>query len=621
MRKLLVFAIIAIFAISSAYAAKTNLSEDILPRPYDSGGPDDYGYSWVDNIGGGGPDYNWIDITQIGIPVDGLFDDNVVGPFDIGFDFPYYWYTVNSVNIGSNGYISFSSTVSYSQDFDQIPNRNNPNNIVAPLACDLDFTSPYGTNECYYYTNNADTFIVSWIDVAEWRSPLVPNTEHTFQLILCASDSSITFQYGPQNGDWQNPDGATSIGIEDLVGGTGLSYLYNLSPSNRVPVDGRAIRFYPEPDPDFVFEDVGIFGVMNMTSGGEFRAVNNDVVLGGYIQNAGTVDIETVDINCKVKRSYWTEYNETITLNDLAAGELRWVEFPLTYLPEEFEPHSVILKTMMPDDFYWNNSDTCELRIFTENIEQDFAYADTMLQWTSWQGGDGGFGNEFMMPYRLTVSSMTSYLLSDGQEAYFFLLGADEEGNPDEEMVYFADTMAFADSGWITLDMPGEIVFEPNTKFFATVLSGGEGLQFGQDTSWPLSMRGWEQVGSYTPSRDRNTTDICTHVTGIAETVTGIDDDTNIPYSFALNQNYPNPFNATTEIIFNTDKASDVSLEVYNIAGQKIKTLVDGRYTAGSHSVIWDGVNEAGTVVSSGVYFYKLNVDNQSETKKMVLIK
>ncbi len=621
MRKLLVFAIIMVFAVSSVYAAKTNFSEDFLPQPYDDGGPDDYGYSWENNNNGGAPVYNWVDITGVGTLVEGLFDDNTVGTFDLGFDFPYYWYSVNSTYIGSNGFLSFSSAESYSQDFAQIPARDLPNNIVAPLACDLDFTSAYGTNECYYYTNNVDSFVVSWIDVAEWRQSPIANTEHTFQVILCATDSSITFQYGQQEGDWQNPDGATSIGIEDLVGGTGLSYLHNLAPTANVPTNGLVVRFHPDPDPEFVFEDVGVLSVMNNTSGGVFRDINAPFVLGAYIQNAGTIGVDSIEVNCKVKRSYWTEYNENVTIEHLDAGEIYFLEFPLTYTPEEIEVHSIIMKTMMADDFFFNNSDTCEMRIYNPNVSHDFSYTDTCIEYSSWQGGGGGFGNEFVMPGQFTVTSMSANLLCDGTDSYWFILGADENGNVDETNVYFSDTISVADTNWITVDVPGDVTFEPNEKFFMTVLSGGEGLSFGQDTSWPLSNRGWEQVGSYTPSRDRGSDDICMYVTGVCEGTIGIDDNTSLPTNFALNQNYPNPFNATTEITFNTEITSNVTLEVYNIAGQKIKTLVDGQYAAGSHNVVWNGANDAGTVVSSGVYFYKLNVDNQSETRKMVLIK
>lgn len=88
------------------------------------------------------------------------------------------------------------------------------------------------------------------------------------------------------------------------------------------------------------------------------------------------------------------------------------------------------------------------------------------------------------------------------------------------------------------------------------------------------------------------------------------------PNAFSLNQNYPNPFNPTTEISFSLPAASMVTLEVYNIAGQKIATLVNGHFGAGDHTVSWDASNN-----SSGIYLYRLTTDGYIATKKMLLLK
>lgn len=88
-----------------------------------------------------------------------------------------------------------------------------------------------------------------------------------------------------------------------------------------------------------------------------------------------------------------------------------------------------------------------------------------------------------------------------------------------------------------------------------------------------------------------------------------------------LAQNYPNPFNPTTNINFNIPTAGKVNLSVYNVRGQLVKTLVDGNYAAGDHSVVWNGVDNNNNGVSSGVYFYKLNNNGRVEMRKMVLMK
>jgi FlgD Ig-like domain len=86
-------------------------------------------------------------------------------------------------------------------------------------------------------------------------------------------------------------------------------------------------------------------------------------------------------------------------------------------------------------------------------------------------------------------------------------------------------------------------------------------------------------------------------------------------------QNYPNPFNPSTTIEFTVRERSKVSLKIYNVAGQLVRTLVDGDRAPGAvHKVAWDGRNDAGTTVSSGVYFYKLVTSDFTQTRKMVLL-
>jgi predicted CXXCH cytochrome family protein len=94
-----------------------------------------------------------------------------------------------------------------------------------------------------------------------------------------------------------------------------------------------------------------------------------------------------------------------------------------------------------------------------------------------------------------------------------------------------------------------------------------------------------------------------------------------VPRVFALSQNYPNPFNPITQIKFSIPKRSRVELSVYNILGQKVKNLVDDEMEAGNYIATWNGKDEKGFDVSSGIYFYKLNSKEYSETRKMLLVR
>ena len=93
------------------------------------------------------------------------------------------------------------------------------------------------------------------------------------------------------------------------------------------------------------------------------------------------------------------------------------------------------------------------------------------------------------------------------------------------------------------------------------------------------------------------------------------------PTRFELAQNFPNPFNPTTDIAFSIDKASDVELSIYNMLGQKVRTLISGSKIAGTHVVRWDGRDEFGSSVSTGIYLYTLTDGSTSVTKKMALMK
>ncbi|KAA3631797.1 MAG: T9SS C-terminal target domain-containing protein [Calditrichaeota bacterium] len=97
--------------------------------------------------------------------------------------------------------------------------------------------------------------------------------------------------------------------------------------------------------------------------------------------------------------------------------------------------------------------------------------------------------------------------------------------------------------------------------------------------------------------------------------------ESTLPDGFILNQNYPNPFNPTTTISFVLPQSSQVSLEIININGQKVKTIVDRTLSAGEHSYEWNATNQSGQKVASGVYLYKLSTPEFNSVKKLTLMK
>lgn len=103
--------------------------------------------------------------------------------------------------------------------------------------------------------------------------------------------------------------------------------------------------------------------------------------------------------------------------------------------------------------------------------------------------------------------------------------------------------------------------------------------------------------------------------------LTSLETNSVTPLSFNLYQNFPNPFNPTTTLTFNLPKPSDVNLIIYDITGRKIRNLISSAYPAGSHQIQWDGKDYSGNSVASGIYIYRIDTNNYTQSRKMMLLK
>lgn len=182
---------------------------------------------------------------------------------------------------------------------------------------------------------------------------------------------------------------------------------------------------------------------------------------------------------------------------------------------------------------------------------------------------------------------------------------------------------------WLMLELPSGYIYGPLQRYNNIYLSGYRNIQVhvNQDIPYiaPLGVYNYlAYCGDY-PGYIMDSAYFDFTVTGVAGyegggsawTLDGwFDGNTGIPEEMALHSNYPNPFNATTTISLDLPSAGDVNLEVYNLMGQRIATLIDEKMDAGRHSVTWDA-----SAAASGVYFYKLTTGGKTFTKKMVLLK
>jgi len=193
------------------------------PVTKSSGGPDNWGYNWVDSDDPEGPVFDWVDITTVGTQADSLGDDDTTVALPIGFDFPFYENSYNTLNISSNGLITFGGG-SKERTNTAIPYNQIPNNMLAVWWDDLD---PRTVGDVYYYHDVAnERFIVSFVEFRNYGSGGGTGAL-TFQAIL-HTNGKLLLQYDHMDPgeDYAGLAGAT-IGIENAAGDDGLTVVYD----------------------------------------------------------------------------------------------------------------------------------------------------------------------------------------------------------------------------------------------------------------------------------------------------------------------------------------------------------------------------------------------------------
>jgi len=180
-----------------------------------TGGPDEFGYIWIDSDEPGGPVFEWDDITGVGTELTAMSDDENRGPFALGFNFSFYGTPYNFIRVCSNGWVSFtSSTAEYTNT--AIPTTTTPNNAVYGFWDDL-FPPTGGT--IHYYADAANSrFVVQWTDI----NHISGGGTYTFQIIV-KSNGEIVVQYLDVTGDVLS----CTVGIENQPGDIALQVVFN----------------------------------------------------------------------------------------------------------------------------------------------------------------------------------------------------------------------------------------------------------------------------------------------------------------------------------------------------------------------------------------------------------
>ena len=238
----------------------------------------------------------------------------------------------------------------------------------------------------------------------------------------------------------------------------------------------------------------------------------------------------------------------------------------------------------------------------------------------------GIVGNEDT-PFNLLASGLDQEAQDDNSFALKVLHGVTDAPAVDiyANGALLVDNLAYGDyAGYVqvpaadyTIDVTAHGSSAAVASFSAPLagLGGGSGVVYASGFLAPTEMDSAFTLILATPSG-------YTVELPVAETALDVDyRGLRVPNSFTLNQNYPNPFNPSTSISFSIPEVANVKIEIRDISGRLIKSLVNGFQKAGLTKLNWNSTNEAGENVSAGVYFYSVKVNNDIQTKKMILLK
>ncbi len=455
----------------------------------------------------------------------------------------------------------------------------------------------------------------------------------------------LTYDYGrePWIDDWAIEDGSTIFnGVLDLRGFTGL-------PNSRLAFlavnDGNHTNY---ADPGASFEGTGVWiddilitgrrgllhdvSISNITTGP--INVGEPVLFSATIDNPGLTDETSV---MALWRMYTAGYADTLDVGFFPRPSVEsggWADVTDTY---EFDtPGDYIIRiwTNMPGDLDRTN-DTLELEFTVPHEHQNvigyddgnprdyglstmYLYADTLA--------NTGAAITCESPYMPTYLDEVMFYGHDTTMVDVVLYSLDMDDRPDAEIERWEDVSVAAD-GWFTIDLDNYML--DDNIFGIGIMSAveGEPIAIGADFSPPHAERSyirlwddeaelfwWLKLAAGEAAEPYDTCDMMIRVK--VNDGVGIDEAPKTPMAFGLNDNYPNPFNPTTGISYQLDEEMDVRLEVFNVLGERVSTLVDERQGAGAYATRFDAGD-----LPSGVYFYKLTTPKEEFTKKMMLLK
>jgi len=547
-------------------------------------GPDAFGYYAYDSndqFYQNSPDYEWIEID----PQEGgngevfeLGDDrSVIIPMP--FDFPFYDEVGDSLTICTNGWISMHPTwETYFRNWN-IPSALGPYGMIAPYWDDLIGEQLAGGDHadmriCYYYDETENIFVVEWNKCVNRYDN---SSIEKFEVVLydpsvyptLSGNGIIQFNYKFAN----NPDVSSNyatIGIENHDQSAGLLYTYaNIYPSSATQIQNEFSIKFTTDAPEFTEPQIPTadFTVDRTYGIAPFDVAFTNLTSPPYFYNEFTWDFSDGSAISEERHPVHTfndpgNYDITLNVeNTLGSDEM---------IKEN------LINVLSTDGLIWPGDTNSNGIVDAEDIlpigvywrETGNSRASASLNWQA---------NDYPGGWDIDIASL-----------------ADCDGNGEVDI---ADVIAIG-LNWGSTH--GSAAYVPPF--------GPEELEVHrasfEEIYYALGNSGNELTMKNLIAREFGMP--------IIEPI-----EINL-----LKQNYPNPFNPETKIAYSIVDNGQVELTIYNIKGQQVKNLVRSFENAGDHQVVWNGKDSSGKKVSSGLYLYKLTVnDRVIDTKKMMLLK
>ncbi len=575
------------------------------------GGPDPFGYRWIDSDEADGPAYQFNDISATGNMVtlsqaNSLYNVKDEGYAQINLPFPvkFYGELQDQITVTTNGLISFDGSFNGTTFSNQaIPVASAPNGVVAAFWDDLD-----GRAGGEIYTQQlGDQFVVQWHN---WGHYPQGAENMIFQIVLVRESANIFLVY-----EHVVDESSSTFGIENMDGTAGLEIAYNQTYAHDgllVKVSKDAEWLSARPSSATIPAGSSLDVSLTATSGqltGDFLAelliLSNDpqnmlvrkprvsMHIDGVPQMA--LDPSALDFG-----ELWVGDSDTLAFNVVNSGTDSLHVFGASYYGVMFElldePAFVLAPgSSHPMHFAFQPMET---GLFTDTLwfNADVANAPALALSGS-AAHKARFGldrtevSESLLENSIDSTAVTIY--NTGLGVLHVSMSPQDGSGGNADWFSIADsslTVAAEDSQQLV------IYLHPQT-----VDNYSGSIQF------------------VTNDPDHPTASLTINL-GV---ISGLDDGLafGVPQQYELHQNYPNPFNPTTTIRYDLKQAGTVSLRVYNMMGQEVRSLVRQHQAAGYHTVDWDGTNNSGNMVSSGIYLYKLEAGPFMKTRKMIFMK